>query len=79
MAYSLLDILADKNFDEPAEAVAIKRFVAETYQRQVGVTVRDRDILITADGAAFANTLRLQTLRLQQAAGTTKRLVFSIG
>ena len=78
MSNSLADILMNKNFDEPAEATAIKQFVLDKYQKSVAVTVRDKDITITAQGAAFANALRMQTRQLQRAAATDKRLVFRI-
>lgn len=78
MSNSLADILLNKNFDEPPEATAIKQFVLEKYQKSVAVTVRDKDITVTAQGAAFASTLRMQSRQLQRAASTTKRLIFRI-
>ena len=79
MSNSLADILADKNFDEPSEMVAIKAYAQEKFQEDVGVTVRERDILIQVRSAALANALRLQTTQLQTAAKTIKRLTFRIG
>lgn len=78
MANSLADILMSKNFDEPPEATAIKRFVLEKWNKSVAVTVRERDIIITAQGASFVSALRMQSRQLQRAASTTKRLVFRI-
>lgn len=78
MADSLADILFNKNFDEPAEATAIKKFVKDKYLKSVAVTVRDKDILIEAQGASFASALRMQARQMQRAAGTTKRLVIRI-
>lgn len=78
MTNSLADILMNKNFDEPEEATSIKNFVMEKYNKSVAVTVREKDILIVAQGAAFAGTLRMQSRQMQRAAGTTKRLVFRI-
>jgi hypothetical protein len=78
MSNSLADILANRNFDEPDEALAIKSFVLEKYHKTVDVAVRDKEIIITAQGAAFTSTLRMQTRQLQQAADTDKRLVFRI-
>lgn len=78
MADSLADILLNRNFDEPPEATAIKRYVMEKYDKSVAVTVREKDITITAQSAAFANTLRMQWKQLQKAASTEKRLVFRI-
>lgn len=78
MADSIADILLNKNFDEPAEATAIKQFAMEKYNKTVAVTVRDKDIVIVAQSAAFANALRMQTRQLQRAAKTDKKLTFRI-
>lgn len=78
MSNSLLDILQSKNFDEPAEATSIKRYVDEKYHQSVAVTIRDKDITITAQGAAFVGALRMQSRDIQRAAATDKRLVFRI-
>jgi hypothetical protein len=76
---SLNDILSRKDFDEPAEARAIKQYVQDKFQEPVAVTVREREIIIAAPGAALANTLRLRTVELQDLLQTDKRLVFRIG
>lgn len=78
MTNSLADILMSKNFDEPPEATSIKNFVFEKWNKSVAVTVREKDIVITAQGASFANALRMQSRQMQRAAGTTKRLIFRI-
>jgi hypothetical protein len=78
MADSLADILANRNFDEPDETLAIKSYALETFGKAVVVTVKDKEIIITAQSAAYANALRSRTRQLQQAADTTKRLVFRI-
>lgn len=78
MSNSLADILMSKNFDEPKEATAIKQFVLDKYKKSVAVTVRDKDILVTAQGAAFAGTLRMQARQIQRAADTSKRLIIRI-
>jgi hypothetical protein len=78
MSDSLFDILKNRNFDEPDEALAIKSFVLEKFKKTVAVTVRDKEIIVTAQGAAFTNALRMQTRQLQRAADTDKRLVFRI-
>ncbi len=75
---SLNDILSRKNLDEPAEVTAIKSFVKQKFKVMVGVQVGNDSIVITAGSAALANSLRLQTPRLQEVASTTKRLVFRI-
>jgi hypothetical protein len=78
MANSLADILANRSFDEPDEALAIKSYALETFGKAVAVTVKDKEIIVTAQSAAYANALRMQTRQIQQAADTTKRLVFRI-
>jgi hypothetical protein len=78
MSESLADILRNRNFDEPPEAMAIKKFVLDKYNKSVAVTVREKDILIVAQGAAFTNALRMQSRQILRAADTTKRLVFRI-
>ena len=74
----IADILSRKNFDEPAEATAIKKFVFAKYKKTVAVTVREKDIIIAAQGAAFTNALRYQWRELRKAANTDKRLIFQI-
>lgn len=78
MSNSLKDILLNKNFDEPPEATSIKRYVMDKYQKSVAVTVRDTDIVITAQGAAFTSALRMQARQIQKSAATEKRLLFRI-
>jgi hypothetical protein len=78
MSNSLADILMNRSFDEPEEATSIKNFVLEKYNKSVAVTVREKDILITAQGASFAGALRMQSRHMQRAAGTTKRLIIRI-
>lgn len=78
MSESLADILLNRNYDEPDEALSIKNFVMSKYNKAVAVTVRDKDITITAQGAAFTNALRMQSRQLQRAANTEKRLIFRI-
>ncbi len=78
MANSLADILLNKNFDEPAEATAIKQYVQTTFQQAVAVTVREHDIIIEAPSAALAGSLRLHQIQIKKAASTEKRLILRI-
>ncbi|HEX8349692.1 MAG TPA: hypothetical protein VF598_07010 [Hymenobacter sp.] len=78
MSNSLADILANRNFDEPEEALAIKSYAMENFGKAVAVTIKGKEIIIVAQSAAYANALRGRTRQLQQAAGTSKRLVFRI-
>ena len=78
MAHSLFDILSRKDFSEPPEIAAIKQYIAEHFQEDSDVTVREREIIISVPSASLASTLRFHARKLQAAAGTTKRLVFRI-
>lgn len=78
MSDSLFDILKNRSFDEPDESLAIKSYVMEAFQKTVAVTVRDKEIIITAQGAAFTSALRMRTRQIQAAADSDKRLVFRI-
>lgn len=78
MADSLFDILARKDYDEPKEIAAIKKYVTETFDESVEVICRERDITITAPSAALASTLRYHVRHLQKIADTKKRIVFRI-
>ncbi|CAN5382655.1 hypothetical protein BH09PAT4_BH09PAT4_07900 [soil metagenome] len=75
---SLSDLLANKDIDEPAESNAIKRYVHDTYQSEVGVQVRDRDIVLSVKSAALASRLRYDTSSIKTAAATDKRIVLRI-
>lgn len=76
---SLSDILRRKDFDEPPEITAIKKYVQDEFKTDVGVQVRDKDIVINVASAALANTLRLRTPEIKRRCQTTKRLTFRIG
>jgi hypothetical protein len=78
MSNSLADLLADRNFDEPPEMLAIKKYVHDTFDSEVEIQIREREIIITSSSAALANSLRLKTNELRAVADTTKRLVFRI-
>lgn len=76
---SLNDILGRKDFDEPPEVLAIKKYVREQFDESVAVTIREREIIIAAPNAALASTLRMRVLQLQKLTGEKKRFVFRIG
>lgn len=78
MADSLFDILSGKNFDEPTESVAIKKYIHDNFKQDVAVTVRERDIIVECASAALAGTLRLHQIQLKKAAATDKRLILRI-
>jgi hypothetical protein len=78
MSNSLADLLANRDFDEPAEMVAIKQFVQDNYQVDVDVQMREREIIVSTPSAALANTLRFKLPELRTAAKTDKRIVLRI-
>jgi hypothetical protein len=78
MSNSLADLLANKNFDEPTEMLVIKQFVTDTFQEDVEVLVRDKDIIVTTSSSALANSLRLKITELRRITQTKKRIVFRI-
>jgi hypothetical protein len=78
MANSLGDLLANKDFDEPAEMKAIKAFVQQNYQTSVEVQMREKEIIVTTPSAALANTLRLKLPELRKAAATDKKILLRI-
>jgi hypothetical protein len=78
MSNSLADILLNKNFDEPAESVAIKKYVQDNFHEIVAVSVRERDIIIEIPSAALAGTLRMHQIQMKKAASTEKRLILRI-
>lgn len=76
----LKDILAKRNYSQPPEITAIKKYVAEHFNgREVGVTLTAHSIVITAKSAAFVGSLKNHSRQLQTAADTQKRISFRIG
>ncbi len=78
MTNSLADLLANRDFDEPSEIKAIKEYVRETFESDVEIQLRDKEIVITSTSASLANSLRLKTTELKKRAQTTKKLIFRI-
>ncbi len=76
---SLNDILSRKDFDEPPESLAIKKYVREQFDEVVAVTVREREIIVATPNASLANTLRMRVVTLRRIVGDDRRLVFRIG
>lgn len=73
-----MDILGRKNFDEPPEATSIKKYVQDEFKVEVGVQVRDREIVVLVPNAALASTLRLRGPDIKRRCQLTKRLAFRI-
>jgi hypothetical protein len=76
---SLFNILGNRDFDEPPEIAMIKRYIKSQYNTEVGVQVRERDIVIVVPSSALANTLRLNGPTIKRYCGVDKRLTFRIG
>ncbi len=76
---SLGSILGHKDFDEPPEVQAIKKYVQDEFKSEVSVMVRERDIVIGVSSAALANSLRLRSPDIKRRCQLTKRLTFRIG
>ncbi len=78
MTDSLGDILGGRTPKEPEEIRIIKNFVLDKFKSKAGVTIRDRQIIITVQGAALAGTLRMHLHELKKLCQTEKRLVIRI-
>lgn len=76
---SLNSILSHKDFDEPPEIQAIKKYVQDEFKTDVSVMVRERDIVIGVSSAALANTLRLRSQDIKRRCQLDKKLTFRIG
>ena len=77
---SLADLFAKRKKDEPADIGVIKAYVQEQFNERVGVTVRERDILITVRSSALAGALRMRSRDIAgRLEDPEKRLVFRIG
>lgn len=76
---SSTSILGSRDFDEPAEMTAIKKYVQDEFKTTVGVQIRDKDIVITVPSAALATTLRLRGPDIKRRCQLDKRLTFRIG
>jgi hypothetical protein len=76
---SLGDLLHQYSAKEPAEILALKRYIKETFNAPSSIGLQGESIVITVASASLANTLRFHTLKLQAAAQTDKRIIFRIG
>ena len=76
---SIFSVLSKKDYDEPPEMASIKKYVKDEFKVDVGVQIRDKDIIIKVPSAALANTLRLRGPEIKRRCQLTKRLTFQIG
>jgi hypothetical protein len=73
------ELLGRYNPQTPDEILLIKRYIEEHFKAPASVALREDMIIITVTSGALANTLRLQSPKIQKAAQTRKRLIFRIG
>jgi hypothetical protein len=78
---SLHDLLGKYSPKEPAEILAIKRYIQEQFNAPSSVTLQgETAIVITVHSASLANTLRYHVPKLRKVCdNTTKRFLFRIG
>lgn len=74
----LFDILGKKDFDEPPEIAAIKKYVRDNFKTEVGVQIKDKDMIVSVPSASLAATLRLRSPEIKRRCQLDKRLVFRI-
>ena len=75
---SLSSILCGKDFDEPSEIRSIKKYVQDEFKTDVGVQVRDKDIVVTVPNSSLANMLRLRSVEIKRRCQLDKKLTFRI-
>lgn len=76
---SINDLLADKNFNEPPEIGAIKKYIRDKYRSDASITMRERDIVVAVKSAALASRLRFDMQDMVAKTGATKKIVLRIG
>jgi hypothetical protein len=75
---SIFNILENKDFDEPPEIARIKKYVQDRYGVNVGVRVRQKDIIISVPDASLAGTLRMLGPDIKKVCKIDKRLTYQI-
>ncbi len=75
---SIFKVLSNKNFDEPPEMASIKKYVLDEFKIEVGVQVREKDIIIKVPNSSLANTLRLRSPEIKRRCQISKKLTFQI-
>ncbi len=75
---SILNILSKKDFDEPPEIAAVKKYAKDAFNIEVSVMIRDRDVVISVPNSAAANALRLRSPDIKEVCHIEKRLTFRI-
>ncbi len=75
---SLQQIIGDRLPAQPPEVKIIKQYVKVEFNSDVEVMVRDKDIVISMNSAALANSLRLRGQKIKALCQTDKRLTFRL-
>lgn len=77
---SLNSILSRKDFDEPAEFTAIKKFVQDEFQSDIRVMAHGSDLIVTVPNASLASALRMRLPELKRRTSITdKKIIIRIG
>lgn len=75
----IADILSKKNYGEPPEIAALKKYVLEHFQANVSINVRNDAFILSVDSASLAGTLRMHSQQIIENCNITKKLIFKIG
>lgn len=76
---SLQDLLGQYSPKEPAEVMAVKRYIADEFGVESSVGLHGDMLVITVASAPLANALRLRLTAIQKAMGSNKKVRFRIG
>lgn len=76
---TISDLLSKRMPQEPDEIKRIKRYIDEQFHASATVALQGESLVITVKSASLANMLRLRITQLQEASGTTKKLILRIG
>jgi len=76
---SLSDILSNKDFSIPQEVIAIKDYVAKQYNKDIQVTISEKEIIISSRSAGLISSLRLNSPELYKVINTDKKIRLKIG
>jgi hypothetical protein len=76
---SIGDLLKRYSPKGPDDVMAVKKYIADTFNTPVSVGMQGEALVITVPSASLANTLRYRIADIQEAAGTSKRLILRIG
>lgn len=76
---TISDLLSKRMPQEPDEIKRIKQYIDEQFHASAAVALQGESLVITVKSASLANMLRLRITQLQEASGTTKKLILRIG